>query len=141
MTLRTRVIFPNPIRLAVILRLVQRYDSLRLVVLGFNNESLSNHMGTLSATRRKRLEREHALEVADAVKVIQLRRAESQHRPAGEESNSVDWSCRWIVNGHWRHQYHGSGKDRELIYVMPFVKGPEDKPLKVPTHTVYQVSR
>jgi hypothetical protein len=77
--------------------------------------------------------------VPSGVRVVQLRRSEPNSRLDVRTHQPVDWSCRWIVGGHWRNQpYKDSTK---LIYIMPYVKGPEDKPLRVPTHTVYQVSR
>jgi len=99
---------------------------------------LTTSMGHVERHRRKQLAREHNVPMPSEVKVIQLRRIESQVRPdsAGEP---VDWSCRWVVNGHWRNQPYKD--ERKLIYIMPFVKGPEDKPLRVPSHTVYAVQR
>lgn len=94
--------------------------------------------GHVERHRRKQLAREHNAPLPSDVKVIQLRRMESQSRQSAG-ADAVDWSCRWIVNGHWRNQPYKD--ERKLIYIMPFVKGPGDKPLKVPTHTVYQVSR
>ena len=41
----------------------------------------------------------------------------------------------------WDGQKQPYKAEQKLIYIMPFVKGPADKPLRVPTHTVYQVSR
>jgi hypothetical protein len=96
-------------------------------------------LGHIERHRRKQLAREHQQPMPSDVKVIQLRRLESSPQARTGDAEPVDWSCRWIVNGHWRNQpYKG---DRKLIYIMPFVKGPEDKPLRVPTHTVYQVDR
>lgn len=96
--------------------------------------------GHIERHRRKQLGREHNAPVPSDVKVIELRRAESQGHEA-TTSEPVEWSCRWIVNGHWRNQYCGLGHDRKLVYIMPFVKGPADKPLRVPSHTVYAVTR
>jgi hypothetical protein len=95
--------------------------------------------GHVERHRRKQLAREHNAPLPSDVKVIQLRRLESQTRPSGVTVEPVDWSCRWIVNGHWRNQPYKD--ERKLIYIMPFVKGPTDKPLRVPTHTVYHVNR
>lgn len=94
--------------------------------------------GHVERHRRKQLAREHDAVVSD-VKVIQLRRSETSSRTPSAGGDPVDWSCRWIVGGHWRNQPYKD--ERKLIYITPYVKGPEDKPLKVPTHTVYQVSR
>jgi len=49
-------------------------------------------------------------------------------------SSSIDWSHRWEVRGHWR-KFEGMGKDRlghsrtvnGFTWVIPHVKGPEDK--------------
>lgn len=62
------------------------------------------------------------------VTTISLRRTES--RPSEGESH-VEWHHRWIVRGHWRWQACGPGRsERVRIWIAPFVKGPEDAPLK-----------
>jgi hypothetical protein len=102
---------------------------------------VSLSFGHVERHRRKQLARENDAIVQGEVKVIQLRRSES--RPAshgGDDGEAREWSCRWIVSGHWRNQPYKDGS-RKLIYIMPFVKGPSDKPLKTAAHTVYQVSR
>ena len=96
--------------------------------------------GHVERHRRKQLVRENNnLPVSD-VKVVQLRRAEATTQEPSGPSSSVDWSCRWVVNGHWRNQIYAN-HEHKLIYILPYVKGPDDKPLKIPTHTVYSVSR
>lgn len=96
-------------------------------------------LGPIERHRRKQIAREHDAVVSD-VKVVQLRRTETRETlDATTAVDHIDWSCRWIVNGHWRNQPYKEGS--KLIYIMPFVKGPADKPLKVPTHTVYAVNR
>jgi hypothetical protein len=62
------------------------------------------------------------------VTVIELRRREGVPHPEGE---GVDWQHRWIVRGHWRKQpckVEGEWSHR-VIWIDPYVKGPEDKPL------------
>ena len=95
--------------------------------------------GHIERHRRKQLAREHQAPIPSDVKVITLRRAESSRAPH-DASEPVDWSCRWVVNGHWRNQVYAND-EHKLIYILPYVKGPDDKPLKIPTHTVYSVSR
>lgn len=104
-----------------------------------NQRIVTTSYGHIERHRRKQLAREHNAPLPSDVKVIQLRRAESQSHPSNRNGEAVDWSCRWIVGGHWRNQPYKD--ERKLIYIMPYVKGPADMPLKVPTHTVYQVSR
>lgn len=104
-----------------------------------NQRILIYGTGHIERHRRKQLAREHNNSpIPSDVKVIQLRRTESQPRE-NSDTEHRDWNCRWIVGGHWRNQPYKDG--RKLIYILPYVKGPDDKPLKVPTHTVYQVSR
>lgn len=96
--------------------------------------------GHIERHRRKQLAREFDATLPSDVKVIQLRRAESAAR-TDTPGEPVEWSCRWVVSGHWRNQYHPSDGKHELQYILPYVKGPEDKPLRIPSHTVYAVNR
>jgi hypothetical protein len=92
------------------------------------------------------------------VTVVTLRRA--IHHGDGEHGHrDIDWSCRWLVRGFWRHQwgYGGIGRPHEglpdggdpqhcracgarITWVKPYVKGPDDRPLKA-TETLYRLSR
>ncbi len=99
---------------------------------------LTTSSGAVERHRRKQLAREYQAEVSD-VKVVELRRRETVTQSSGAHPEHVDWSCRWIVNGHWRNQPYKDA--RKLIYIMPYVKGPDDRPLRVPTQTVYAVRR
>jgi hypothetical protein len=86
---------------------------------------------------RKRIEREHP-EAVPSVKIITLRRAESSQHDGGE-TRQVEWSCQWIVQGHWRNQKIKEG--HRLIYIENYIKGPDDKPLRVHPQTVFEVKR
>jgi hypothetical protein len=68
------------------------------------------------------------------VVVFTLRRAKGA-KYEGEE-REVEWSHRWMVNGHWRNQPYiekdDEGNRRTIhkqIWIAPYVKGPDDKPL------------
>ena len=64
------------------------------------------------------------------VRVITLRRLTVKNDETTH--GTVDWTQRWIVNGHFRWQACGEGrKEHRLIYIAPYVKGPEDKPLVI----------
>jgi hypothetical protein len=99
--------------------------------------------GTVSAERhaRKRLEAQ-GFPHEPLIRVVELRRRESvlKHEPSnhGEE---VEWSCQWIVRGHWRQQFYPSKHGTQPIWITPYVKGPEDKPLKAPRAEVFAVVR
>lgn len=86
---------------------------------------------------RRRLQR--ANEPVRQIRVITLRRA-SRETTDGT-GGSVDWTCRWIVGGHWRQQPYPSTGERRPLWIMPYVKGPEDKPLNPPSATVFAVRR
>lgn len=90
------------------------------------------------ATRRRLAAEAGPVAVSD-VHVVTLRRAE-QTEPEGERE--VEWSCRWWVRGHWRRQAVGVDRAERLrIWIVPHIKGPEDKPLKPRVPTTYAVTR
>lgn len=99
--------------------------------------------GHVERHARKRYVRDHKLATPPEVQVIALRR--SYREPSGTETpgegGSREYSCRWIVSGHPRLQKVGPGrKDVKLIWIDPYPKGPEDKPLRV-RKRVYAVVR
>jgi hypothetical protein len=85
------------------------------------------------ATRRRlALTRDDPAEV----RVIELRRR-AYERDLSDARRTVDWSCRWLVRGHWRRIENGA----RVTWVVPHVKGPESKPLKRPRADVFAVVR
>jgi hypothetical protein len=79
--------------------------------------------------RQARRQRQRAQRI-DTVKVLKLRRYRHQHE---HEGPGVEYSHRFIVEGHWRNQPYGPRDNPEYkqIWIAPYVKGPEDKPLVV----------
>jgi hypothetical protein len=73
------------------------------------------------------------------VRVVQLRRPESSPKRSDSGHEPVEWSCQWLVSGHW-HRYH-TRDGVQPRWLMPYVKGPEDKPLRPPRATIYAVVR
>lgn len=65
------------------------------------------------------------------VKVVRLRRARPKLEAGEPIGGFVDWTHRWIVNGHWRNQWLPSIQAHRQQWISPYVKGPEDKPLVV----------
>ncbi|MGH9153979.1 MAG: hypothetical protein ACRD03_16690 [Acidimicrobiales bacterium] len=78
------------------------------------------------------------LRAAGDVRVITLRR--QHHAAEGDTERPVDWSHRWIVSGHWRRQWYPAQEQHRLRYILPHVKGPDDKPLVV-KDTVFALRR
>jgi hypothetical protein len=96
---------------------------------------------TLRAERhaRKRLEHQGWSD-EPLVRVVRLRRTD--HLSSSPESSEpVEWSCQWVVRGHWRQQFYPSKHANQPIWITPYVKGPEDKPLKPPRATIFAVVR
>jgi hypothetical protein len=89
------------------------------------------------ATRR-RLERQ-APDFKDRyIVVVKLRRPKSK---AEGESREVEWQHRWLVGGHWRNQWFPSLNRHRQIWINPYVKGPEDKPLVVRKARAFELVR
>lgn len=61
------------------------------------------------------------------VRLVSLR--PKRPRPHGE-SDTVTWSHRWVVQMHKRRQWYPASKEHRVIFVGPYLKGPEGKPLK-----------
>jgi hypothetical protein len=57
---------------------------------------------------------------------------------AAAKNQHIEWSHQWLVCGHHRNQYYPSTQEHKLIWVSPYIKGPEDKPLKP---RAYKVSK
>lgn len=90
------------------------------------------------ATRR-RVARIHP-EYDRPVRVVTLRRP---RRPADEGvvQSSVEWSHRWVTRGHWRNQWYPSRGVYRHIWIAPYIKGPDDKPLELPVDRVFRLAR
>jgi hypothetical protein len=71
--------------------------------------------------------------------IVRLRR-ETAEEP-GEPTGEANYSHRFIVSGHWRNQWYPSDKVHRQIWISPYVKGPEDKPLIVRPRRVFQWQR
>lgn len=72
------------------------------------------------------------LRIDQTVSVVQLRQRPPRKRTDQEgEGRIVDWSHRWIVDGHWRNQWYPSLGIHQSRYIDAYEKGPEDKPLVI----------
>lgn len=88
----------------------------------------------------KRLRKRGITSFRNTVNVVQLRASERAH-PRSKDTKTVDWSYRWFVRGHWRNQpYKRAGVVRPR-FVLPYMKGPEGKPIKTPDAKVYAVTK
>jgi hypothetical protein len=79
-----------------------------------------------------------APEVAD-VRVVTLRRHTPADRPGTH--HAVAWSHRWIVEMHKRNQWYPKQGVHKVIFVGPYLKGPEGLPLKDTAAPVWAMVR
>jgi hypothetical protein len=85
---------------------------------------------------RKRAERAgvDAKREPSHVRLIKLRQIRRKHHEtdADYEKRKVEYSHRWIVSAHWAWRRCGpKGVNRRRVYIAPYPKGPEDKPLVI----------
>lgn len=74
------------------------------------------------------------------VSVVTLRRGEHKEYDSDHVPQHREWSCQWIVNGHWRKP-SPLMKEPRPVYVRPHVKGDPTKELRAPRELVYAVTR
>jgi hypothetical protein len=80
-----------------------------------------------SAPVRRRSERR---DTSSNVRIVNVRQPVRSNGDG--EHRRVEWSHRWIVSTHWRNQAYGPGRSlRRPTLILPYVKGPADKPLQV----------
>lgn len=73
------------------------------------------------------------------VTVVRLRRVEPEHEHG--DPKVVHWTHRWLVGGHWRLQYYPSVGMHRQIWISPYVKGPEELPLRPRKARVFELVR
>jgi hypothetical protein len=75
------------------------------------------------------------------IRVVRLRRQAVRHPLDDSAGAEIEWSCQWLVRGHWRQQWCPGAHHHELRWIAPYTKGPADKPLKAPSATLFAVVR
>lgn len=75
------------------------------------------------------------------IRVVELRRKANQGKASEDDPKAIAWTHQWVVSGHWRQQPYPSKDTTQPIWIMPYVKGPGDKPLKPPRAKVFAVVR
>lgn len=71
-------------------------------------------------------------ETPPTVNVIRLRHIHMKRE--GSERHPRDWSCQWVVRGHWRQQWYPRLRCHKPAWIPSYLKGPDDKPLRKPEH-------
>jgi hypothetical protein len=76
------------------------------------------------------------------VTIVRLRRESNPDEAHDDgESGAANYSHRFIVSGHWRDQWYPSESLHRQLWISPYVKGPEDKPLVVSPRRAFTWSR
>lgn len=96
-------------------------------------------MGRVRPARGQARRIGRALGDVPEVITVDLRR---QRRPTDpvDDGEPEHWSHRWIVSGHWRNQWYPSLQAHRPVWIFPYEKGPEGKPLVVKDR-VYRLVR
>lgn len=86
-----------------------------------------------SSPNKKRVARLKKAGKTSDVVVVRLRKARYVGDVESREGG-IEYSVRWFVSGHWRWQPYKNEdgvEDYKRIFISPYIKGPEDKPLKI----------
>ena len=94
---------------------------------------------TTPASRPIRRHLPKAYTAEPVIKIIQLRRRSPATTSGTAEQR--DYSCRWLVRGHWRNQFYPRSKSHRPRFIPAYVKGPDDKPLKPTKSSIFAVVR
>lgn len=83
-----------------------------------------------TTTQVSRAVRQRVVGHVPDVNVVSLRAYDQSGRERSEGLKEIDFNCRWWVRGHERNQYIPSTGGHEKIWIDPYLKGPDDKPIK-----------
>lgn len=92
------------------------------------------------ATRRRMEKAGKLPPIEPLVRVITLRKKKYVSNHSGD-SEPKNWSCQWMVGGHWRQQWYPSIQLHQPKWIAAYIKGNPDKDLKVPRARVFAVVR
>jgi len=111
-----------------------------LAMLAFiNSPYIDDTLHPLPRTIRREIERTPNMPkggIDEETNVVLLRRRYSSNGKGAESGEGPEWASRWWVSGHIRAQWYPSLKAHKLIFIGPYLKGPDDKPIKEKTYMV-----
>lgn len=113
-------------------------NRLLLAFFRFVREPFVDHRAIAPGRPTRRRANRAGLPSTDGVHVVQLRRRATT--PTTPSDESVEWSHRWLVRGHWRMQPYPSEGRVAPKWIASYIKGPDDKPLVV-RDKVFEVRR
>lgn len=95
---------------------------------------------TTAPVQRHTARRAAKLNLPSTCNVVQMRRLD-RRASASDHAAAIEWQCQWLVRGHWRRQFYPRAGRHVPRWIAPYVKGPDDKPMKAPNPTVFAVTR
>jgi hypothetical protein len=100
-----------------------------LALLAFlNSPYIPKRQARLPRGERRRLDRAGLLST-DEVTFVDLRAPMQTSKSDSQNEATSAYKHRWLVRGHYRAQWYPSESAHHVIYIAPYLKGPEDKPL------------
>jgi hypothetical protein len=104
-----------------------------------NSPFIGSNMARLPHHRRRQMERAGVApkEREEQIHVVMLRH-KSPGTPPQHPGEGIEWKHKWWVTGHYRAQWYPSEEAHKVIWIAPFLKGPDDAPL---LEKVYAVIR
>ncbi len=81
------------------------------------------------------------LNVSPTCNVVGMRRLDRRRLGSADDTAAIEWQCQWLVRGHWRQQFYPRAGRHVPRWIAPYIKGPDNKPLKMPKPTVFAVAR
>jgi hypothetical protein len=87
-------------------------EFLRQHILQTSNRVVTNRQA------RRRIAK--SLEHEPTVNVVELRRREYQQRDESHDAH-IEYSCQWLVRGHWRQQYFPASGEHRPLWIAPHI--------------------
>jgi hypothetical protein len=119
-------IYPDDLADHVALR---RLEGVLACLAFLNSPYIPKTSQRLARAERRELARKQAPDFGDEITFVTLRRPEPRRHEHKDDAAAVEWKHRWIVSGHYRAQWYPSEAAHHVIWIAPYLKGPEDAPL------------
>jgi hypothetical protein len=101
------------------------------MLLFMQQEILESPAKPVDRAARRRVTKVREYDGEPCVRVVRLRKVKHTDGTETGEHEGREWHCQWIVSGHWRQQVCGTGRSlRRPTWIRPYIKGPDDQPLK-----------
>lgn len=99
-----------------------------------NQHTFVDRSEKVKTSHKKRIKRLQSKNLPTSTQVIKLRRTYYSSDTSSSQGKKIEYSHRWFVTGHWRWQPYKDPETKEpmnkRIWIHPYIKGPDDKPLK-----------